>query len=239
LDATQAGAHASLALGKLHLEWNWAAAEEGFRRALRLDPADGEARHFFGHYLLWAGQREEAARECRRGLETDPYNPDLISCIGWHELCAGNVEKALEETRRALALDPNHGWALLTLGWTYEQKGMYEEALAALRRSWNSTIKTASVGHAFARSGNRRTAEKVLSDLLAEAKSKYVSPYDVAVIYSGLEDGERTFEWLNRAYEEHSGFLLFVSSDPRFKPLRGDPRFQQLLRHMRFPNMQA
>ena len=235
LDTTQAGAHASLALGKLHLEWNWSDAEEGFRRALRLNPADGEVRHFLGHYLLWSGRSDEAARECRSGLEVDPYNPDLIACIGWHELCAGHDDKALEETRRALALDPQHGWALLNIGWIYEQRGQFQEAISALRGAWDVPLRTASLGHAFARSGNHRTAEKILSDLLAESEKKYISPYDIAVIYSGLDDRERTFEWLSRAYEEHSGFLLFINSDPRFKPLRNEPRFKDLLRRMRFP----
>ena len=86
------------------------------------------------------------------------------------------------------------------MGWIYEQQGMYQEALAALRRAWDIPIRKASVAHALARSGDRRTAEQILSDLLAESKSKYISAYDIAVIYSGLEDKERTFEWLNRAY---------------------------------------
>jgi len=129
----------------------------------------------------------------------DPYNPDLISCIGWHELCAGHEDKAIDETRRALALDPKHGWALLTLGWIYEQTGKFQEALAALRGSWDFPLKTASLGHAFARSGNRRTAEKIVSDLLAQSEKKYVSAYDIAVVYSGLDDRENTFKWLDRA----------------------------------------
>ena len=239
LDATQAGAHASLALGKLHLEWNWPAAEAGFRQALRLNPSDGEVRHFFGHYLLWSGRSDEAARQCRRGLEVDPYNPGLVACIGWHELCAGHDAKALEETRRALALDPKHGWALLTLGWIYEQQGKYQEAIAALRETWDFPLKTASLGHAFARSGNRRIADRILSDLMAQAGKKYVSPFDIALVHLGLDDRKSTFEWLNRAFEEHAGFLLFVNSDPRFRPLRPDPRFQDLLRRMRFPRTEA
>lgn len=239
LDPTQAGAHACLALGKLHLQWSWSEAEDGFRRAVGLDPADGEVRHFFAHVLLWTGRDEESAQECSRALELDPFNLDLMSCLGFHYLLAGDEDKALEATRRALAFDPNHGWSLMTLGWIYEQKGMFQEALAALRKSWDITIQKASVAHAFARSGNRRVAEKILSDLLAESKTRYISPYDIAVVYTGLDDKERAFEWLNRAYEEHSGFLLFVNSDPRFKPLRPDPRFGDLLRRMRFPKPQA
>lgn len=127
----------------------------------------------------------------------------------------------------------------LDLGWIYEQKGMFEEAASALRKRWDITIQKASIAHAFAQSGKRQPAEKILADLLAESKVKYISAYDIAVIYTGLEDKDQALAWLARAYEEHSGFLLFVKSDPRFKPLRSDPRFQDLLRRMRFPTSKA
>jgi TolB-like protein/Flp pilus assembly protein TadD len=239
LDATQASAHASLALSKLHLQWSWSAAEEGFRRALRLDPGDADVRHFYAHLLLWRDREKESFRECERALEIDPFNPTLFSCIGWHELLTGDVDKALEQTRRALALQPNHWWALMTMGWAYEQKGMFQEALSAFRKSSDSNLKTASIAHAFARSGNRSAAQTILDELLAKSKTKYVSAYDIAVIYAGLDDKGRTFEWLNGAYEERSGFLLFLKQDPRFRPLRRDPPFQVLLQRMGFPNQQA
>ena len=239
LDPTQASPHAALTLAKLHLEWDWSEAEEGFRRALQLDPADGDVRHLFGHFLLWGGQAEESARECRLGLEVDPFNASHIACLGWHELCAGHEDQALVETRRSLALDPNDGWGLLTIGWIYEQKGMYQEALAAQRRSFDSTIRSASLAHVFGRSGDRKAAEKIIGDLLARSKTKYVSAYDIAVAYSGLDDREQTFEWLNRACEEHAGYLLFFGGDPRFKQLRPDRRFADLLRRMRYPNQRA
>jgi TolB-like protein len=239
LDATQAGAHASLALSRLHLHWSWSESGEGFRHALRLDPNDVEVRHFFGHYLLWAGRREESARECRRGLEVDPYNPGFIACMGWHYLCAGELDRALDATRRALALQPDHGWALLTMGWIYEHKGMYQESLSALRKTFDSTLKKASLAHAFARSGNRRMAEMIVSDLLADSAKNYISPYDLAVGYAGLGDQDQTFQWLDKACQEHSGFLLFVGSDPRLQLLRPDPRFRRLLRRMGLPDRQA
>ena len=239
LDPTQASAHSSLALGKLHLHWNWTEAEEGFRRALRLDPGNTETLHFSAHNLLWSGREKESAHECSRALELDPFDPGLISCNGFHYLLSGQEDKALDAARRALAVDPKHGFPLLVMGWIYEQKGMFEEALSALRKSWDGTIKTASIAHAFARSGRRPAAEKILGDLLAESKGKYVSPYDIAVIYTGLDDKERALEWLNHAYEERAGFLIFVNSDPRFKPLRSEQRFQDLLRRMRFPSRQA
>ena len=75
--------------------------------------------------------------------------------------------------------------------------------------------------------------------MLADSKTKYVSAYDIAVAYSGLDDTDKTFDWLNRAYEEHAGYLAFFGGDPRFKQLRPDPRFQDLLRRMRFPNQRV
>ena len=160
LDRTQALAHACLALGKLHVEWNWSEAETGVRRAVGFDPADGEVRHFLAHILLWTGRAEESARECSRALELDPFNPALYSCLGFHHLLAGDEEKAFDATRQALAFEPKHGWALMTLGWIYEQRGKFEEAIAALRKSWGITIQRASIAHAFARSGNRPPAER-------------------------------------------------------------------------------
>jgi TolB-like protein/Flp pilus assembly protein TadD len=239
LDQTQASAYASLALCKLHQQWNWLEAEEGFRRAIRMDPSNAEVRHFFGHFYLWMDRGEESARECDRALELDPFNPTLVSCIGWHHLRAGEVDKAIEATRRALVFQPNHWWALMTMGWAYEQKGMFQEALSALRKSLDSSLKTASIAHAFALSGNRPAAAKILDELLAASQKKYVSPYDIAVIYMGLDDQNRAVEWLTKAYEEHSGFLLFVTSDPRFRPLRQDPRFRDLLRRMGLQDQKA
>ncbi|MCC7234903.1 MAG: hypothetical protein IT163_06355 [Bryobacterales bacterium] len=235
LDQTQALAHACLALGKLHLDWNWSEAEEGIRHAVRLDPADGEVRHFLAHILLFTGRPAESARDCRRALELDAFNSSLICCLGFHYLLAGDLEKALESTRQALAFDPKLGWAHMILGWIYEQTGMFAEALSAPRKGPDIAIRKVSIAHAYARLGNRPPAEKVLSELLAESKTHYISPYGMAVIYTGLDDKDRALEWLNRAVEEHTGFLIFVNSDPRFKPLRSDARFRDLLRDIRFP----
>jgi hypothetical protein len=124
------------------------------------------------------------------------------------------------------------------MGWVYEQKGMFREALSAFPKS-RDNVTTTAIAHAFARSGNRSAARRILDELLAESKKKYVSPYDLAIIYFGLDDKDRTFECLNRAYEEHAGFLLFVKQDPRFRPLRRDVQFQNLLQRMRFPELQT
>ena len=236
LDGTLAGAHGALALARLHTQWKWREADESFRRASQLDPNNAGMLHTFAHFLLWANRGQESADVCSRALVLDPFDPDLIACMGWHSLWAGEYDQAIAHSRRALTFDPKQGLAPLVLGWTYEQKGMFQEALSALQKAGPNPP---SVAHVLARSGNPQAAGEILNQLLDNAKKKYVSAYDVAVIYAGLNDNDRAMEWLNRAFEEHAGFLVYVYLDPRLKSLRPDARFQHLLRRMGFVNQRA
>ena len=231
LDPTQALAHGSLALSRLHQEWNWSAAEQSFRRALALDPANAELRHWFAHFLLWAGRRDESVQECDRAVELSPFDAALLACRGWHALYDNDYEKTIQDARLALTYEPNDGWSLMVLGWAYEQKDMLSEALAALRKTFNCTLKTGSIAHVFARQGNRAAAEEILQKMQS-TRDKYVSPYDIAVVHAGLGDRDRAFEWLHKAFEEHSAFMVYLSSDPRLLALRRESAFQDLLRHM-------
>src|SRR5205085_11233342 len=131
-------------------QWNWPAAQQDFRQALRLNPADAAVRHYFAHFLLWANRADESVRECNRALELDPFDPDLVSCVGWHDSHVGDFERAIDQARRALALQPDHGWALVIMGWAYEQKNMFTEAVSALRKTTiGSASKAASIAHVF------------------------------------------------------------------------------------------
>src|SRR6185436_252494 len=135
-------------------------------------------------------------------------------CMGWHSLLAGEYDLAIEHARRALSFDPNEEFPSLIMGWSYEQKGMFQEAITALQKSFRSTPQTASVVHALARSGKPQAADEVLKQLLEDAKKKYVSAYDIAVIYAGFNDNAGAMDWLNKAFEEHAGFMPFVYVDP-------------------------
>ncbi len=238
LDPTFAGAHALLALGKLHARFQWREAEEGFRLATKLDPGNAGVRHGFAHFLLWANRGKESAEECDKAQQLDPFDPDLMACRGWHDLWAGDYDQAIESARRALSFGDN-GLAALVMGWTYEQKGMFQEGISALQKAFPSTPRTASVAHALARSGKRDAAEDLLGQLQHDAQKKYVSAYDFGVIYTGLGDTGRALDWFEKAYEEHSGFLVYAYLDPRLKPLRSEARFQGMLRQMGFRNQRV
>jgi hypothetical protein len=125
------------------------------------------------------------------------------------------------------------------MGWAYEQKEMFQEGSAALRKSFPGTLRTASMAHVLARSGNRSAARKLLEELLNQSRKKYVSAYDVATVHAGLGDTGGALQWLDKAYQEHAGFMPYVSLDPRFIPLRRDVRFQHLLHRMGLPNQSA
>ena len=121
------------------------------------------------------------------------------------------------------------------MGWAYEQLGRHEEALASLTQEWGIPLRDASIAHVLARSGRREPATDVLKKLLVNREKAYVPAYDVAVVYDGLGDRPHTLEWLERAYREHSGFIIHVAWDPRLRTLSREPAFRDLLRRMAVP----
>ena len=128
-DPTLASAHGSLALVKLHRDWDWAGAEAHFRRALELSPSNADIHHDYAHLLLVMRRDRESVTETERAVALDPFNPMLNACLGWHRLFAGEYDQAIEASNRALQIQPASFWARMNLGWAYEQKAMYPEAL--------------------------------------------------------------------------------------------------------------
>jgi tetratricopeptide (TPR) repeat protein len=130
-------------------------------------------------------------------------------------------------------------WPEIVLGWAYEQKGQYPEAIASLRsavaHSEAMPFAVASLAHALGASGQQAAARQLLGGLLDKADERYVSAYDVAIIYAGLGDAKSTFDWLRRAYAERSAFLVNIGWEPRFDALRDDPRFTAIVTNLRLP----
>ena len=132
-DPTLASAHGSLALVKLHRDWDWAGAEQHFRHALELNPSNADIHHDYAHLLLVMRRDRESVTETERAVALDPFNPMLNACLGWHRLFAGEYDKAIEASTRALQIQPANFWARMNLGWAYEQKAMYPEAVTQFK----------------------------------------------------------------------------------------------------------
>ncbi len=234
LDGRLAEAHTSLAYLRMR-DWDWAGVEGGFQRALEINPSYATARQWYSIFLELTGRPEEAVAEALRAQELDPLSPIINESLGTRLLFARKYERAVEQLRKALEIDQNFAQAHHTLGAAYLYLGKFEEALAAFERARqldDNPWVVASSGYAYAVSGRRDDARRVLAELERRSKSARVPPEEVARVYAGLNEREQALAWLEKAYEEHSDALAFVKVDPAWDGLRSDPGFINILRRI-------
>ena len=239
LDDSLAEAHATLAFINLYYDRNWTAAEREFHRAIELNTNYANAHHWYADYLSLIGRHSQAIAESERARALDPLS-SIINCwLGWRYYFAGEYDKAIEKYRNTLEMDPEFVPGRWVLGQAYEQKGMLREAVAELERAVNlsggSPVFRASLARAYAVSGRKTQALKLVDDLNELRKQRYVSSYDMALAVSGFADRHQTLAWLQRAVEERSPRALFLKVEPRLSDLRSDPGFQDLVRHVGLP----
>jgi TolB-like protein/Flp pilus assembly protein TadD len=237
IDATLAEAHAALANSLAYYYWDWAEARREFMRAFELKPGCTTAHHWYGLiYLTSMGRLDEAFAEIKRAHELEPLSLSINTDFGFLPYLMRQYDRAIEEYRKALELDQSFVYTHWKLGLAYEQKAMYDEAIAefqkAIALSGGSAQALVLLGHAYAVSGRRTEALKVLDELNELSKRRYVSSYRVAAIHLGLGETERAFEWLERAVEERDAWLVWLKVDPVLDALRADPRFADLVRRV-------
>ncbi|MDT4898267.1 MAG: eukaryotic-like serine/threonine-protein kinase [Acidobacteriota bacterium] len=240
IDPELAEAHTSLAKIKLSYEWEWAGAESEFKKALEHKPGYATAHQWFGVYLSEMGRHDESLEHRKRALELDPLSLSISTGVGRAYFWARRYDEGLEHLRQTLERDPKYADTHWSLGLNYEGKQMYAEAVSAYQRAI-SLSKTAefpegkpemiaALGHAYAVSGRKSEALKIIEQLKELInRQSYVSPYSVALIYTGLEEEDRAFEWLDRAYNERDESFIHLKVDPRLDGLRSDQRFTERL----------
>ena len=239
LDERLAEAHASLAFVKHRYEWDWSGAEAEFRRAIELKPDYATAHQWYSSFLVATGRAEEGIAEARQTRRLDPLSLIINSHLGWVLYLAHRYGQAVEQCRTTLELAPNFFVARRYLGLAYTQLGQHEKAVVELQKavalSGGSSLTTAELGYAYAKSGRQAEARQILAELTERSKREYISPYFLATVHTGLGDKDQAFRWLKKAYEDRVDELVYLKAEPRFDPLRSDPRFQDLLRRMNFP----
>jgi serine/threonine protein kinase/tetratricopeptide (TPR) repeat protein len=232
LDETLGEAHCTLGFFRLLYDWDFTAAEAEFKRAIELSPNFANAWDGYGFYLKATGQREASIQACQRAMELEPLSLFITLSLGWAYLFARQYDRALDQGRKTLDMDPNFGFAYWHRGMACIQQRRYSDAVIALRKaislSGPATTFISYLGYANARLGKDREARQMIAQLERVAKRQYVSSYFIAIIYLGLGDLDQTFEWLEKAYEERSGFMAFIKVEPMLDALRGDPRFKTL-----------
>src|SRR5260370_2997844 len=234
LDPDLTEAHVLLA-NVLQEQWRWADAEVEYRRALELNPSDAHAHAGLALWLLFQGRTDEAGTWAQRGRELDPLavSGDAISmCL----LSALRYDDAIHELRSLLVVHPDDLGALTTLGFVLAANSHPRDAIPALEKvvsvSNSSPAATGVLIRAYALAGRRADALRLLADLKNRRQAGYVPAAAFVNAYLGLGDYDQAFVWLEQAYKEQSNILQFVKVHPYFDPLRGDPRFTQLVRRV-------
>jgi TolB-like protein/Flp pilus assembly protein TadD len=232
VDDALAEAHASVAY--VHIfDWHWYEAERAYRRAIELNPNYATAHHWYAMYLGAMGRHDEALEEIKLAQELDPLSLPISVGVGWHFFLTRQYHRAVEEYRKTLEMDPNFYMAHFLLGLAHEQESRFDEAIAAYQQaqalSNGHPLMIAAPGHAYAALGQRDEAQAVLDQLAQLAKRRYVSPYYIAAIYTGLCEKEQALAWLDQACESRSEGLVWLKVDPLFDSLRADARFADLL----------
>lgn len=232
-DNALAEPHAVLAWIRFFHDWDWPAAERGFRRALELDPSHAKTHTWYALGLISQGRYEEAIAESRVAQELDPLAYAVASDLGVVLYAARRYDETVRWAQRALAANPKFTPARVLLGLCYVAEGRYQEAISEYRKALESSERysyvLAALGYACALSGRPEEARRLLREIKNTTPGE--DPYyaHIAVIYAGLGDKDGAFESLERAFRRREADLLFIRVERAFDSLRGDPRFASLL----------
>lgn len=232
-------AHAAMAYIKAGYDWDFAGAEQQYKRALELNPNNATTRQWYAEFLGLMGRSAESIVEMRQALDLEPLSLIINLELGDLLFFAHQDDRAIEQYRKTLDLDPNFVRGHTQLGQVYGQKARYEEAISELKMAISldseDNYAIQLLGYTYAISGKTSEAYQALNVLKERARRTHVLPYDEAGIYAGLGEKERAFESLEKAYAEKDESLLYLKVDPVLDPLRSDPRFAGLLRRVGFP----
>jgi len=239
LDDQLPEAHNSLARLLYLFNRDWEGADREFKRALELDHNYAPAHHWYSMYLAVEGRKEQALAEAEKASELDPLSPVVGANLAKILQEAGQNDKAIEQAKKTLDLEPDSAVTHAVLGVVYQDKRMYAEAITEYKRALQLGGPPGEVrgllGYAYAVSGNRTDAEKIIAELKALWPRHTHAALDLAVVFSGLGDKENALYWLEKAQKMHVSDLIGIRQDSHFVEVRSDPRFQALVQWVDAP----
>jgi TolB-like protein len=236
LDDTLAEAHAALGFARLCYDWDWPGGERSLQRAIELNPHYATAHQWYCFQLSAEGRFTEAVAEAQAALSIDPNSSFIQQALAWIYYTSRDYDRSIECHQKLLRLDPGFALGRFSFARPLVQKGQHAEAIEELKKavelSNGSPIMLAALGHAYAVARREKEAQHVLGRLAELSQKRYVSSYHVALIYCGMNDVERAFEWLEKTHAEQDAWLTWLRVEPQLDPLRSDPRFTHLLRRV-------
>jgi len=237
IEPALAEAHSTLAVIRDAFDRDWASADHEYKRAIELDPNDSTAHEVYSMYLAAIGHSTEGLAEAKRALDLDPLSLRVNSVICWQYYFARQYEQAVGAARKTFELDSNYMPAHWCAGVSYQKKGDSAQAVAELQKTVTlagNSESRAWLAYVYAAVGQRRKAMEILQELQALSKREYVSPYQIAEIYTGLGDMDHAFEWWDKA--QQAGFdYVYLTAWPANDVLRSDVRYKHLLERIGLP----
>jgi DNA-binding winged helix-turn-helix (wHTH) protein/TolB-like protein len=239
LDPALAEAHASLAYIRFYYHWDWPGAEAAFKRSIELNPRYPVARQWYSIFLLATGRPNEGFKQILVSQQSDPVSLAINTDVGFHHYYNRRYDSAVKQLTAVLEMRREFPPAHLWLGRTYQELKRYAEALEEYRlvsdRLGDWPVAVAARGYVNAVSGRKAEARADLANLAKQAETRFVTAYGVALVHAALGDNDLAFAWLEKAVAERSHWLVWLQLDPRWDAIRGDPRFEPLVRRVGLP----
>lgn len=257
IDNQLAEAYVSLGTIKSQFEYEWTVAESAYRRAIELSPNSETAHRYYSILLVKLGRLEEAIAEARLAFNLDPLSLGMHLTLARVLYLAKQFDVAVEYCQAILDLDPEYGPANGLIGMVYLEQKHYEAAIREYKKyvffsesttpasrgkggrsnaespGWDSDPETIGVlGHTYGAAGKRKEAIKILNKLKEMAKKRYVEPHSLALVYIGLNDKNKAFEWLEKAFAERTAALTYIKVWPLFNHLQDDSRYNEMVKRM-------
>ena len=232
LDPTLADPYCSLASIEALYDWDWAQAENDYRTAIKLNPENATAHHWYALALAYQGRLAESLTEIKRAQSLDPLSLAINSNLGRILYFNRKYDQAIQQLKYTLQLDENFWGAHYKLAEVYSKLGRYDEALTEYARSeeleGDKEMEALLLKRRGA-AGYHQAVDDWLAKLKERAQQRHVSPFAFAVLYTDLGNKDEALRWLEKAAADHSSWIVLINSDPRFDTLRAEPRFQRLL----------
>ncbi|HEX8129100.1 MAG TPA: winged helix-turn-helix domain-containing protein [Pyrinomonadaceae bacterium] len=236
IDGSLAEAFASLGFVSYRFDWNWSDSERHFKRAIAMKPNYATAHHWYGESLAAAGRFDDSLAELGRAQELDPLSLPINTDLGQSLYFARRYEEAAVQLEKTLEMDADFPRALIILSAVYEQQGRYMEAIElacrAVKLSQANPLALSGLGHARALAGQHHEARRIVSDLRRLAANRYVSSYNIALVYAGLGEHSAALDYLEEAVGNSDVWLVWLKFNPRLDILCDDPRFIALTRRV-------
>ncbi|UCF04081.1 MAG: protein kinase [bacterium] len=244
IDDTLPELHYIVAAIKHYFDWDWAGAEMGYKRAIALDPSFADVHFDYAYLLMEVGRFEEAIAEAKRAIQLDPVSYIANKALADMYTYSRQYDQAIAQWQQIIEMEPNDSrphWGIVSI---YERMGRYEDAVRVSQKAMTLSgakpeeiaAKVAALDSAYSESGPRGYWMLYFKRLEGRYdRDPTITAFHMSVFYAQLADKDQAFVWLEKAYEKHDGRMILLKVEPCWDPLRDDPRFQDLMRRMNFP----